>query len=412
MASFAGIRGTGSYGDDERPKSFREMILWRQPNGSCPFTALIDKMGKQSTTDPEFSWWDEVQYVARLQTINSSQAAGVTSLQFEATAGAGRQGSVFDCRPGDLLLVEHEPVDGQLYTPALWEIVQVIVAPTTAGVLQVARGYGGSTAGTIAAGSFLSHLGSAHAEGSRSPTSASRNPTKYRNFCQIFKTPFEVTRTAVTTKIRTGNPLDNEKLRAMFRHQTAIEQQFWFGHASELMGSTGTPERQTGGILSFLTDNVKVWATPPSEDELIDVFTPLFNTSAPELGDERLAYCGNMFLNALNKVIAASPSTRINYQGVLSLYGVKFQKYQFPMGEVAFKMHPLWNNHARFRNSCAVIAPAAIKYRPLMDTKEQKNIQEADADLVKNQWITEAGLEIHHQSAHGFFHITDTALPA
>ena len=51
-----GLRGTGDWGTDERPKNFREMILWRDPNGSAPLTALMAKMGKETTDDPEFSW--------------------------------------------------------------------------------------------------------------------------------------------------------------------------------------------------------------------------------------------------------------------------------------------------------------------------------------------------------------------
>lgn len=58
MPAIAGLRGTGSgdWGTDERPKNFREMILWRNPNGSAPLTALMAKMRTESTDDPEFAW--------------------------------------------------------------------------------------------------------------------------------------------------------------------------------------------------------------------------------------------------------------------------------------------------------------------------------------------------------------------
>lgn len=409
--AFAGIRGTGSFGTDERPKSFRETILYLNPNGNSPLTALFDRMRKESVNDPEFSWWDETRKVPRLQ-VDGSHNSSVTTIAVETAAAAGRFGDVFDFRPGDLLLVEHAPVDGQAFTGTNYERLQVVAVSTVAGQLQVRRGYGGSTAATIPDQAFLTKLGSAHAEGSRSPTSKSRNPTKRYNYCQIFKTPFEITKTAMKTKFRTGDPMQNDKLRGMFDHQTGMEFQFIFGERSELLGSTGNPERQTGGILRFLEDNLKVWATPPSEDDLIDAFSPLFNVTAPLLGNERLAFCGSGFLNCLNKVIKNSPSTTINYNGMLDMYGMKFARYVFPMGEVAFKIHPLFNVHGLYNNSALVIAPMALRYRPLRDTTEEKNIQENDADLIKNQWITEAGIEVNHQEAHGFFHITDTALPA
>lgn len=55
MAAVAGLRGTGDWGTDERPKNFREYILWRNPNGDTPLTALMAKTGKESVDDPEFS---------------------------------------------------------------------------------------------------------------------------------------------------------------------------------------------------------------------------------------------------------------------------------------------------------------------------------------------------------------------
>ncbi|KKL16903.1 hypothetical protein LCGC14_2490890, partial [marine sediment metagenome] len=59
MAAVAGLRGTGDWGSDERPKNFREMILWRNPNGTSPIFALMSRVQKESVNDPEFSWWDE-----------------------------------------------------------------------------------------------------------------------------------------------------------------------------------------------------------------------------------------------------------------------------------------------------------------------------------------------------------------
>jgi len=38
MSGIAGLRGTGDWGTDERPKSFREGILRFNPNGTAPFS--------------------------------------------------------------------------------------------------------------------------------------------------------------------------------------------------------------------------------------------------------------------------------------------------------------------------------------------------------------------------------------
>ena len=56
--AFAGLRGTGDWATDERPKNFREMILWRSPNGQAPLTALLSKMASEKVDDPEYNWWE------------------------------------------------------------------------------------------------------------------------------------------------------------------------------------------------------------------------------------------------------------------------------------------------------------------------------------------------------------------
>ena len=48
MAAIAGLRGTGDFGTDERPKDFREGILRLRPNGNAPIFALTKK--KKSRT--------------------------------------------------------------------------------------------------------------------------------------------------------------------------------------------------------------------------------------------------------------------------------------------------------------------------------------------------------------------------
>ena len=47
MSGIAGLRGTGNWGTDERPKSFRESILFFSPNGTAAIFGLTAKAGKK-----------------------------------------------------------------------------------------------------------------------------------------------------------------------------------------------------------------------------------------------------------------------------------------------------------------------------------------------------------------------------
>ena len=69
-----------------------------------------------------------------------------------------------------------------------------------------------------------------------------------------------------------------------------------------------------------------------------------------------------------------------------------------PQGSLLLKTHPLMNRHAVYTNTCLILDPPGIKYRPLQnrDTKPEDDIQTPGQDSQEGQWITEAGIEPHH----------------
>lgn len=384
-----GIRGTGDWGTDERPKNFRETILWRQPNGQTPLTALLSKMGSESTNDPEFAWWEEQLNTMRVQ-LNGAIANGViTTLVIQAAV------DTTNLVAGDLLLVEK--ADSTTYDNEIVEVASV----TNATTFKVIRGAAGTTPVAIADASYLTKIGNVYSEGSGAPTSSTRNPTKLSNFCQIFKTTYELTNTAKGTNLRTGDPLKNDKKRKMFDHSIAMEWAFLFGQKSETTGGNGKPKRTTGGIRSFLASNVTVFGAAVTEDSLLAALYPVFNFSSGA-GDERLILAGNGAINVINKVAKNSRSSRVNFDGVVKLYGMSLQRWITPQGVFYLKSHPLMNNHARYTNSAFVIDPSALKYRHFRDTAFKDNIQAPDSDTQKGQWLTEAGLEVNHEGTMAY----------
>lgn len=388
----AGLRGTGDWATDERPKNFREMILWRQPNGMAPLTALMSKMKKETTDDPEFSWWEEELAPIRLQVnYSTGYTAGATTLVVD-------NGDAQDLVAGDILLVE--AAEGTTYPDELITVASV----TNTTTFVVTRGTANTTAASIANDAYLTKIGNAFAEGTTSPTSSTRNPTKLTNYCQIFKTTYELTGTAKETNTRTGDPKQNDKKRKMFDHSIALEMAFLFGKKYEATGANGKPLRYTGGLLSFLVagatgrvDAATAMVGATGINTLLDTIYPVFDyNSASGAGDERIVLAGNGALNAVNKACKAAGD--VNFGEVVKVYGMNLTKLVTPQGTLYFKSHPLMNVNTRFTNSMFVIDPTAIKYRPLRnrDTKFQDNIQANDADTNKGQWISEVGVEFNH----------------
>lgn len=386
FAAFAGMRGTGDWGTDERPKNFREMILWRNPNGSAPLTALLSKMASESVNDPEFAWWEEELKPIRLQTNGVMTTLTITAFVVQAETASISGG--LNLVPGDLLQVE---AGAETTTP--YEIVRVnAVASDTS--FDVVRAQAGTAAAAIPDGTRLTKIGNVFSEGSTSPTVSQRNPTKQKNYCQIFKTAYEITETAKRTKARTGDPLKNDKKRKMFDHSTALELAFIFGRPLETTGANGKPMRFTGGIRSFLSSNVTIFTTTPTETSFLNAIQPMFDFDAGG-GNERIVFCGNGALTSLNKLAKAGMQVRVDE--VVKLYGMELQRWILPQGKLLLRSHPIFNVHGRYTYSMLAIDGSALKYRYMRDTVMQDNIQANDADEQKGQWLTECGLEVHHE---------------
>jgi len=387
MASIAGLRGTLDWATDERPKNFREMILWRNPNGSAPLTALMSKMKSESVDDPEFNWWEEELNAVRV-TMDTT-GASATSTAFGLVSGG------LDLVAGDLLMVEK--TEAATYDNELVEVSTV----TSDTAIVVKRARAGTTGAVTGVSANITKIGNVYEEGSLSPDTTTRNPTKKTNYCQIFKTAYSITNTAKGTRTRTGDPLKNDKKRKMFDHSTAMEFAWMFGVPYE--DTSGTkPKRYTGGLRNFITTNSKIYTTSPTEDTFLDDTYKVFDYDAGTAGNERIVFAGNGFLNNLNKLARNSSSTRINFDGSIKAYGMQLQRWILPQGTLYVRTHPLMNTHAKYTNSAFIIDPSALVYRHMRDTKMQDNIQANDADNQKGQWLTEAGLEIRHEKTMAY----------
>ena len=397
MAAVGGLRGTGDWGVDERPKNFREMILWLNPNGTTPIFALSARIGKESTDDPEFSWWDEPLDIFRLQ-VNGALTSGATTIVVDsgdpdaANLGA-RYGLATHLQAGDIIMVE-PAADVKPFAPEYMTVVSV----TNETTFVVTRGSLGSTAAAIADNAFLLKLGSTFAEGTRSPDAVSRNPVKYNNFTQIFKNTYELTGTARQTRARTGDPLRNDKKRRMFDHAQQIEQTLLFGRKSETTGANGKPLRSMDGIRRFIPDqNATIFGAALTVSSFLDATYKVFDFDS-RAGDQRIVFAGNRALNTLNKVIQSDTTHRVTFGPTITQFGMNLRTYTLPQGTLFIRTHPLLNRHPLYDDSMWILDFSALRWRPMRgrDTRFKDNVQHNDEDTQKGLWMTEAGLEVNH----------------
>jgi hypothetical protein len=351
-------------------------------------------MASDKTDDPEYAWWEEELSV--LRAALTAQVANTTTANTLAVATATASIDSYAFVPGDILVAEN----GATVDPyASWEYMIVSAAATTSTIINVTRAAFGTTVSTITTTTYIAKIGNAYAEGTTSPNAVGRSPTKLYNYTQIFKTSYELTRTAKQTNLRTGDPLKNAKKRRMFDHAVAMELGFLFGRRAESTGSNGMPLRYTGGLRSFLSTNVTVFTTTATEATFLGAVQGVFDFDAGS-GNERIVLCGNSFLTSLNKLAKAGMQVRTDQ--VVRLYGMELQKWIIPQGTFYFRTHPLMNVMPGYTKCAFIIDASAMKYRYMNDTVAQDNIQANDADEQKGQWLTECGLEVRHEKTMGF----------
>ena len=395
MTGIAGLRGTGNWGTDERPKDFRESILFFNPNGTAPIFGLTAKAGKKTVKDPEFAWWNETQNLVRLTisgTLGTTDTTiTVSSLDPTATTLQAAYGTATNLKPGDLLLAE-PTADTATYNQ---EIVRVesVLSDTQ---FTVSRGQGGTTAGALTNGNSLLLIGSAYAEGTSAPRAVSRNPVKFFNYTQIFKDTYELSGTADATVARTGDPWSNDKKRKMFDQARAIEMGILFGQRFEGVGTNGKPLRTFGGMRSFIPASRTTVFTPPvTVTTFLDAVSPVFDFDT-DAGDTRIAMCGNQAIVELNKMFQTATNAKMELGSVIKLYGLDMREFILPRGRLLLYSHPLLSQHALYKKSMYVMDFSSVKYVALQgrDTKTYDDVQTKDEDVRRGYIQTECSLMV------------------
>lgn len=396
MAGVAGLRGTGNWGTDERPKNFREGILRFNPNGTAPIFALSSKAGEKTVDDPEYSWWCEGNVLIRLQ-VNGALAAGDTLVSIDtadptlSTMGANL-GTATNLKGGDILLVE-PATDNATFNHELLEVDNVLSDTQ----FTVRRGAGGTTAASIADNIFLTVIGSAYAEGTGVPRAVSRNPIKNNNYIQIFKDTYELTGTADETNTRTNNGYSEDKKRKVFKQASDIEWSMMFGRKAETTGDNGKPKRFMGGLREFIpASNVNIFASAVTFNGLMDAIAPVFDFDTGA-GDTRIGFAGNQALIELSKIAAGEVMFEVT--DTVTQYGMDFTKFRIPNGTLMLKSHPLLSRHGLYKKSMFILDFDAIKYvkmrgRPNGTPKD--DVQAKDEDVRRGFIQTDAGLMVDY----------------
>ncbi len=417
--AFLGMRGTGDWVTDERPKNWREKILQLFPNGDAPLTAMLSKLGNEATTDPEYNWWTKtlstqggavtgVYTDTILATAYTSGAVAGTTLFFkmaEALAGEFRAGHQVLLRDADHLDVD---VNAKVTL-----VVKNGASSYIAARLLEADDNGASTDLSDCDTALI--IGSINPEGGPMPDPVAYDPDKITNYTQIFRNSLSITGTAKNTKLRTEDAYKEMKRESLQYHSIEMEKAFFWGIKTENTGANGKPERTTMGLIpcikQYASANVNNFSlnTSYSGDSWLASGEQWLDAMLEQIfrygSSEKMAWVGSGVLLGVNRLAKSAGQIQLN--PMTTSYGMKVMEWITPFGVLYMKRHPLFSFEATTRNAAVIVEPDMLKYRYVQnrDTMFIPDDMQHGASRVDGQneeWLTECGLEFHHPLKFGY----------
>jgi hypothetical protein len=437
----------------------RRRIFRDYPTGHFPLTGFLSLMETEACDSYKFGWFEKrmpnpytlITGGAAPFSPTGSDTASASPLSFVA-------GTVYRVKVDDadqflvnqVIYINDLPLSSGL--GSLTGVVTTIVSSTKlefrvlealAAVLNTSNNIDSGTAGPGKA--RITVIGNAQAEGDKSGTGRFYPPIDAENFTQIFRNPFEFTATSlkIPTEFEETGAYSEAAEDALRDHMVEMEMAFLFGTKSTqvVTGIDGRsrPKRTTGGLLWYLkqweaadsiyrggsgapaatlnTDEEKRIIRPTGGEMTISEFDSYIERAFRVTNTktfEKLVMCGNGFLGAVNRYLKNTATLNKDY-GVQKVYGNDVTTWISPWGTLHFKSHPLFNLRPDLRKDGFIIDVNRIRFRPLndRDTTLLENRQDNDTDGRKDEWLTEAGLEVNMPEAHMYFKgVTDIVADA
>jgi len=417
------MRGTNDWAEGQRPKSWREQILYLYPDGDAPLTAMLAMLRSEKVDDPEFYWWTKTLASVGVSTTGIYTDAVLAT----AYAGGGASGDtvyvrmaaedVKKFRPGHQVLFRYT-VDSTLDLVGKVTSRNENGANSSIGVLLLEDDDNSTQGNDLSNVDRLLLVGNINSEGAEMPQSITRDPVKLYNFTQIWRTPLEITRTAMRTKLRTGEQYQQAKAEALEDHSIEMEMSMLFSIRTERTGDNGKSERTTMGLIPAVRSGAPAnimdyridadytgdtWLAS-GEEWLDNAFRRI---SLYGSMDRKVCFCGSGALHGIMRL--AKQGGQINLQPGDMGYGLKTMEWITPFGSLQLKTHPLFNHEETLQHAMLFFEPKNLNQRMIDDTDffgegEKQNTGHNRIDGVKEEFLTELGLEYHFPETMGIFY--------
>lgn len=266
------------------------------------------------------------------------------------------------------------------------------VTAVSTNTLTVVRGFGSTSAASMADDDYLLVVGNAFGEGTTSPDPNMLIESSDYNFTQIFKKSVSVTGTAKASEFYVGPELKKRREQALRDTKRQGEMQALFGERYQ-DASTTNPIRTSAGLNAKVTTNRFSIGGTLSQDYFAQTVLP----AAGRYGSsKKVIYCG---VNML-KCFTDWGLDRLQTFTSDTMLGFKAREYINPFLDLMVVRHKMLEGALA---GYAFIVDPENFYRaelPGRSLTYQENIQENDRDGQKDQWFGEWGYDIPLEKSH------------
>lgn len=378
-----------------KPDVLDRVIRWNPNRG--PFITFMKKLRKsRSTFNRKYELWEQ-KPPRRFVTVVTD--AGSTTINVAAA---------------DAKHVKDSQILLNLKTGAMFRVASTSGVNTSTGDLTVTRQWGSSPSTASAPGDQLLLLGTAFSDGSDDGTAVDYLQENVYNYTQIHKTSYEWSRRAKVQQRYGGYDINDARMEGGFQHKEEIERALLFSRRHQTTDSDGKEITSTQGLAHYLQTNlVNFGATAPTKRALLDAIEPCYRYGAGAINEqgkgEKHALCSPGWLSHIDElfenqiredVVELSDDARGS-----KTFGWHCTKIVMTHGVLWLHRMQDWAFLDDLKGRMLLIDPneLALVYLEGGQTKLLKDRQDNDADAEKGTYLTDVGLDLTVEAAHGDF---------
>lgn len=363
----------------------QDQIYQYDPN-KTPFLTILSQSSGSRAAAPVYNHLED-EPLPSWTTLGANLSSG-SATTITVTSGAG----VY-FRSGDLILIPKSLANSK---PEV-ALVQSVATDTLTVVRDWVNNNSGTGGTAAVSGDNVLIMGNVNEEAAGSRTLLQTTEAQITNYCQIIRTPWGISGTLDATATYGGPDRVYQAQKAATQHAFEQERAFLFGTKRNTTGSNSRGLRATGGIYYWLTTNSVNAGGTLTHSSMETLCEKVFRFGS----STKTMLCSRKVMSQLDNIVEARLETVV----ASDTYGVQMRRYVSGHGELLIKIHDLLIND--YSGVGIVIDMAQVEKRFTVNSEGKRdallrmNIQNNDEDAIKNEYLSEVGLHVHLEKAHG-----------